>query len=449
MRLDPKVLASVAAGRVLALMPASIGAHVRRAQAPGPSNGTADVTTVGVVGVVSVLGPLEQRAGFAADCAYVDGYDAIEARFAEALASQADGVQLVVDSPGGIVAGLGEAAVRMRAAAVRSGKPVVAYVDELAASAGYWLATVADEIHLPESAGVGSVGTYTLHVDHTGELAQAGLGVEVIGSPDGKGPTIGPLSDVKRAELQGEIDTAAKRFFQAVGERRGLSPEAVKGWDAKVFYGSEAVAMGAADRVLSIDGSRQRLATMASERRMEKEISALLAQPADASPAQMAQAATAAKPIMDLGRAALALHGTADPSEAMSRMSADREAARQWAEHSAAMVQSRAVAEAEERRNLVAGLVARGVVPPVRAKRDGTLALTADNLSEPWASMDLGMLRAISEQATTTVPGSVSAPVVAGDATALTPEEVAVASQVGVTLDQMRARKAELAKREH
>ena len=82
-------------------------------------------------------------------------------------------IVLDVDSPGGVVTGTPEAADAIYAAAKR--KKVVALVNPLCASAGYWLASQASEIIAVPSADIGSIGVYQLHWDDSQFWADRGM----------------------------------------------------------------------------------------------------------------------------------------------------------------------------------------------------------------------------------------------------------------------------------
>jgi serine protease SohB len=67
-------------------------------------------------------------------------------------------VALVVNSPGGSAAQSSLIAARIRRLAEERKVPVHAFVEDVAASGGYWLATAADEIWADESSLLGSIG---------------------------------------------------------------------------------------------------------------------------------------------------------------------------------------------------------------------------------------------------------------------------------------------------
>jgi signal peptide peptidase SppA len=67
-------------------------------------------------------------------------------------------VALVVNSPGGSAAQSALIAKRIRQHADEKQVPVIAFVEDVAASGGYWLACAADEIYADEASIVGSIG---------------------------------------------------------------------------------------------------------------------------------------------------------------------------------------------------------------------------------------------------------------------------------------------------
>ena len=67
-------------------------------------------------------------------------------------------VALAINSPGGSPAQSSLIAARIRRLADEHGVPVHAFVEDVAASGGYWLATAADRIHLDPNSIVGSIG---------------------------------------------------------------------------------------------------------------------------------------------------------------------------------------------------------------------------------------------------------------------------------------------------
>lgn len=232
---------------------------------------------IGSAAVVEISGGLSQRASW-----FYQGYDEIENTFAAALAdTQTSGVVLRIDSPGGVCAGCFEAARKMREMADASGKRVVAYVDEMAYSAAYALATVADEIIVPQSGGVGSVGVIAQSVDYSKALDSAGIRIAVVASGAHKTdshPAV-PLTDAALSRLRDDVAHLAGLFFDSVAERRNMRPEAVKALQAGCFLGQKGVDVGLADSVGTFAdalGRLEGLSKRASEKRhMSKQAEAV------------------------------------------------------------------------------------------------------------------------------------------------------------------------------
>lgn len=248
----------------------------------GDAEGAYSVDAEGVAHV-RVDGPLAQRAW---SCWMFggDGYDAIESRVRAALTDpRSRSLVIEYDSPGGEVAGCGVCADAIRAAAEASGKPVVSYVGELAASAAYWLASAADKIVTPASGVLGSIGVITTRVEDTSaaDARSAGRKVHIITSgarkADGQPSTV--MSDEERAATQAKVDALADVFAGAVADRRGMTLAQVRGLEADVFIGADAVAKGLADRVGNLGSAvayARELATTTRRQRTMKKINGAL-----------------------------------------------------------------------------------------------------------------------------------------------------------------------------
>jgi ClpP class serine protease len=289
---DGDALLKVGASTVLAIEEAALGGQVSLlADAPDDEPAQNDVA------IVRVEGPLAQRA--VADlCAYVDGYDAITARLGAALSRKdAAAVLLVIDSPGGDVAGLEEAVARMRSLRDGSDKPIVAYVDELAASAAYWIAaSVADEVHVPGAGRVGSIGCIGAWVDQSKAWEQKGIAWHVVRDPSGKAEMMpaAPVAEVAEKRLAESVHGAAGRFYSAIATARGLDASAVRALNGALLTGRSAVDQKLADHVGTLEGAASRALELAHTRRAKRSkgnqmkltamVAALCGLSADASP---------------------------------------------------------------------------------------------------------------------------------------------------------------------
>lgn len=309
--LDPGAL-----GRLVALVPAK---PVQRREAAG---------------IVTIRGPLAQRA-IADMCGYVDGYDAVVARFEAALSDQAiDAVVVDIDSPGGDVAGLEQAVEAMRKAQARSGKPVFVYVNECAASAAYWIAAaVATEgISLPPAAMVGSIGCIGGIVDETKALEQDGIEVTLVRYPEGKAEShpAGPVKPLAEDRLRGRVTAAGKRFVAAMAKARAMSAEQIEGLNGALHEGQQAVREGLADRVEdfeSVVARAQRAGRKAASERkahmFEQQVLAILGF------SDHADALRALTELKSFEKSVLSILGVKSSAEAIGAMTAQKETAEQ------------------------------------------------------------------------------------------------------------------------
>lgn len=172
-----------------------------------------------------------------------------------------DAIVLDVDSPGGQVGGIRELADSIFAA--RGAKPVVAVANHLMASAAYWIASAADEIVVTPSGEVGSIGVYAAHVDISKNLEQEGVKVSLIskGKRKVQGNPYEPLSDEARAAIEESVGEAYDLFVEAVARGRGVTSEDVRNGfgEGAGVNARQAVALGMADRIGTLDETIQRL----------------------------------------------------------------------------------------------------------------------------------------------------------------------------------------------
>lgn len=183
----------------------------------------------------------------------------------EAMADDEVGAIVVdVDSPGGVVDGIPEAAKFLRDMRGK-GKPIVAVANTLAASAAYWIASQADEMVVSPSGAVGSIGVYATHRDFSGQLKMLGVDMTLISA--GKFKTEGnpyePLSDEAREHIQEDVDDFYGMFVADVAKGRGVKVADVKGGygEGRVLGAKRALAANLVDRVETIDETVGRLSS--------------------------------------------------------------------------------------------------------------------------------------------------------------------------------------------
>ena len=222
----------------------------------GPTQKATKDTSEGSVAQINMVGPMMKRAmGLEALCG-AQGYDDYRAQFDAAFDNPAvDTVVLFLDSGGGDASGLFDLAQHTYDKKKESGKKMIAYVDGLAASAAYAMASVADEIIVEKTSSVGSIGVITTHADLSKKLEKEGVVVTPIyaGKFKAAGNPYESLSEETKTMIQERVDSLYNIFVSHVAEMRGMTEEAVRATEAKVFLANEAVELGLADKVMSAD----------------------------------------------------------------------------------------------------------------------------------------------------------------------------------------------------
>ncbi len=160
-------------------------------------------------------------------------------------------VALAINSPGGSPVQSSLIAGRIRRLAEERSIPVYAFVEDIAASGGYWLATAADQIFIDRSSIIGSIGVISSSFGF--HRAMERIGVERRVHTAGKDKSmLDPFrperpADVRRLKLlQRQIHEA---FIDQVKSRRG---ERLKGdnlFTGEVWIGTRAVEVGLADGI--------------------------------------------------------------------------------------------------------------------------------------------------------------------------------------------------------
>jgi signal peptide peptidase SppA len=162
-------------------------------------------------------------------------------------------IVLAINSPGGQIDGINELANMIRAA--NAVKPVTAYVDGLAGSGAYWLASAAGRIVADETAQLGSIGVLATVLDDRGAEERHGVKRYEIISSQSPLKRTDPATDEGRAQLQQMVDTMAQVFIDKVAQFRGTTAARVErdfGRGA-VLPAAAAVAAGMADALGSLE----------------------------------------------------------------------------------------------------------------------------------------------------------------------------------------------------
>ena len=208
------------------------------------------------VGIVPLTGIISKDiSDMEKSCGGVDLRDFMEHIIGMQDDPAVEAVVIDIESPGGTVSGVPEAADMV--AQVAKEKPVIAYTDGLMASAAYWIGSGATLLYASPSALVGSIGVYSAYLDETRAYEAEGVKVELIkaeGSPlKGAGVPGTALTADQRAELQAQADHLYAMFSNFVRAHRvGVVPSAMNGG---THFANKALGVGLVDKLSTLEGA--------------------------------------------------------------------------------------------------------------------------------------------------------------------------------------------------
>lgn len=232
---------------------------------------------------------------------WVTGYNFIRRQLNLALADDdVKGIIFDVNSYGGEAAGCFELAAEIRAS--REKKPSMALVDSNAYSAGFALASSASKVAAIPSAGVGSIGVITMHVDMSQAMEKWGYKVTLIYEAEHKadGNPYEPLPDAVKGEVQARIHKAYESFVGLVAENLGVDAKVIRDTKSRTYGAEEAMSLGLIHAVASPSEAAQaffdELSGSTTNLRQGADMSTQTQEPgADTQAATQAAAASAAK----------------------------------------------------------------------------------------------------------------------------------------------------------
>jgi protease IV len=178
---------------------------------------------------------------------------AIKGAFEDA-ASQA--VVLRINSPGGSPVQAGIINDEIRRLKAKHKKPVYAVVDEVCASAAYYIAVAADEVFVDKASLVGSVGVLMDGFGFVGTMEKLGIERRLLTSGENKGmlDPFSPQNEKHRAYAQAMIDQIHQQFVKVVKDGRGQRLKETGDTFSGLFWnGEEAVRQGLADKFGNLD----------------------------------------------------------------------------------------------------------------------------------------------------------------------------------------------------
>ncbi|MCR6630606.1 MAG: S49 family peptidase [Magnetospirillum sp.] len=162
-------------------------------------------------------------------------------------------VALVINSPGGSPVQSALIGKRIRQHAEEKKVPVVAFVEDVAASGGYWLAAAADEIIADPASIVGSIGVVSAGFGFTEAIQRLGIERRVHTQGERK-RMLDPFmperpEDVTRLEaLQADIHDGFKEWVRERRQGKLVGDESAL-FNGDIWTGRQALALGLVDQL--------------------------------------------------------------------------------------------------------------------------------------------------------------------------------------------------------
>lgn len=202
-----------------------------------------------LVSHIPIWGTMTKKGGMSAE-----GMQDTQARIRAANKDESvSSLLLDIESQGGTVDGMAALGAEIR----DSEKPVIAYIDNVAASAAYWAASQADTIVMNGNnfAEVGSIGALMIHQDSTKMIADKIGKIEIIRAPQSKDKMrVNPVEKLpasERERILTSLENVTNEFISKVklgrGDRLNIKDENI--FTGKMYNADEAMDFGMVDHL--------------------------------------------------------------------------------------------------------------------------------------------------------------------------------------------------------
>ncbi len=205
------------------------------------------------VAIIPVEGSLVQKQAGLDPWSGMTGYNQIARKLKEARSdSSVRAIMLIIDSPGGEVAGCFDLARQISEGSARNGgKPIWAFSNEMACSAAYAIAGSCDRVFMPETGIIGSVGVWTMLADMTGGLEKNGIEVTLrrAGERKARGGPYEKWDEQTLAKIDAWINQTWTIFANLVAQNRPMTLKEVFDLEGDWFAGDDAMDTGLMDGI--------------------------------------------------------------------------------------------------------------------------------------------------------------------------------------------------------
>ncbi len=208
----------------------------------------------GSVAVLPIGGVIYAERSFGRDLADLRGRDEVKAFVLE------------IRSPGGSVGASQDLYGQVKRLREEDDRPVLAWIGDVGASGGYYVALGADSIFALPGSITGSIGVIMQFPQAEELLRKIGLEMQVVKSGEFKdvGSFARPLTEADRLVLEELVNDVYEQFVGVVVENRGLSrEEVIRVADGRVISGERAVELGLVDGLGTLQEAIDRAGRMA------------------------------------------------------------------------------------------------------------------------------------------------------------------------------------------
>ena len=169
----------------------------------------------------------------------------------------AQGVVLLINSPGGSPVQAGIINDELRRLKAKYKKPLYAVVEESCASAAYYIAVSADRIFVDKASIVGSIGVLMEGFGFVGLMDKLGIERRLLTAGENKGflDPFSPQTARHKEHAQQMLDVVHRQFIDVVKTGRGkrLKADMPELFSGLFWTGQQAVELGLADQLGNLD----------------------------------------------------------------------------------------------------------------------------------------------------------------------------------------------------
>lgn len=171
------------------------------------------------------------------------------------------GIFLRINTPGGSVYYSDELYNKLIEYKKTTKNPVYVYMEDMAASGGYYVSAAADKIYANRNCWTGSIGVTTgTMINVKGLLDKLGIKTETITSGRNKsmGSSTEDMTDEQRKIMQSLIDESYERFINIVADGRKIDIEKVREIaDGRIYTATQAKDLNLVDKICSEEDARE------------------------------------------------------------------------------------------------------------------------------------------------------------------------------------------------